>query len=56
MLRVGLGGCFVSILSFNLPSVSIRSVANGTKSVFVKSVDDIEVGRPGTVLEEWVTI
>lgn len=56
MLCVALGGCFVSVLSFHLSDVLIPYVANGMKSMFVKSMDDIEVGRPRTVLEERVRI
>lgn len=56
MFCVGLGGCFVPVLSFNLLNVLIRYVANGMKSMFIKSMDDIEVGRPGNVLEERIRI
>jgi len=53
---VALGGCFVPVLGFSLLNVLICCVANGMKRMFIKSMDDIEVGRPGNVLEERIRI
>lgn len=56
MFCIGLGGCFVPVLTFDLLNVLICCVANRMKSMFIKSMDDIEVGRPGNVLEDRIRI
>lgn len=56
MFCIAFGACFVPVLSFNLLSVLIRYMANGMRSLFIKSVDDIKVRRPVNALEERIRI
>lgn len=52
MYCIGSISCFVLVLSFNLLNVLIWFMANEMKNMFIKFMDDIKVGRPGTILED----
>lgn len=52
MYCIGSRSCFVLVLSFNLLNVLIWFMANEMKNMFITFMDDIKVGRPGTILED----